>query len=288
MKLLVLITLFINSFNAFCTECSYSLEDLMKKYVQVEGITSDISDEFSCLFEKRNIENDSNKKRSSYSALFPIVKDEFMTISGKMKYYGLVNKKYTYDVVKLARLNKIIIKLNIHFYKSAALTKRMNRCRNSGASKCYNFAGNEPWYPKTDEELYESVEKRLKKAQDIWNNSAPSNIEFEFNRVISKSNAHYSIKLVDRLGALYDKFLFFKFDASIYAHEIGHMLGLGEEYNPMTSNVIPWHTLANNFLNKGQSNEEVLKRDMRCNLESIMCLRDTIYPYHFNEILNRI
>lgn len=288
MRVLLFITILTASLGAYSSECNYSLKDLMNKYVQIEGTTTNITDEFNCIFENRNINNDSNKSRSSYRAHFPIITDEHKTISGKIKYYGLFKKKYTYDVIKVARLNKIIIKLNIHFYKSKPLTKRMNRCRYSRDSKCYNLAGDKPWYPKTDTELYESIEQRLKEAQKIWNDSAPKNIEFQFNRVISKSDAHYSIRLVDRFGALYDKFLFFKFDASVYAHEIGHMLGLGEEYNPITSNVIPWHTLANKFLNKGQSSETVMKRDMRCNLDSIMCLRDTIYPYHFNEILNRI
>lgn len=288
MRLLLLITFLTTSFGASSSECNYSLKDLMNKYVQIEGTTASITEEFNCIFENRNIKNDSNKSRSNYRALFPIVTDEHKTISGIMKYYGLFKKNYTYDVIKIARLNKIIIKLNIHFYKSKLLSERMDKCRYSRNSKCYNLAGNKRWYPKTDSELYESIKQRLKKAEKFWNDSAPKNIEFEFNRVTSRSDAHYSIKLVDRLGALYDKFLFFKFDASIYAHEIGHMLGLGEEYNPITSNVIPLHTTTNKFHNKAQPRESAIKRDMRCNLDSIMCLRDTIYPYHFNEILNRI
>jgi hypothetical protein len=270
--------------------CLDKRKETIQTYIDLEMIPGSLQERFDCIFKSLNIKSDSNKNRVDLSDLLPVTRSTTQTITGKIKYYKLINKKYKYDVTLDKETNNITVKVNIFFYPSRKLDRNIKKCASNNTPKCVGKidSGTYNYYPNSINELFQNIDKKLIGAEEIWNKDAPKNISFSFSRVSNKKDSHYKVRLNDSLGALYDKYIWHNYRADVFAHEIGHMMGLGEEYNPITSNIIPIYAIANKLFKKGESFEKETIKDMRCNLKSIMCLQGKVYPYHYEEILGRI
>jgi hypothetical protein len=242
---------------------------------KVNADMSDIIEEWNMLFDAQNLKRDLSKDRIDWRKAFPIRKDRVHKIEGKRIFYGAIPKKYNYTIREDATSNMLIVNIKMHFYPSKTYLKRMN-----AGKKGYHSL----------EILKELVAENVDGSELRWNLQAPENVMFKFEVVERAQDADYSIKLVTIFGALYDKFITFPAYEDILSHEIGHMLGLDDEYTLITSNIIPVHELLE-MTSKRKSDRTYdysAYKDMRCNLDSIMCLRDTVYDYHINHILGRM
>lgn len=127
------------------------------------------------------------------------------TFNGTMTYVYVFKKKYKYDVV--FQNNRYIFNVRIHF---------------NGAT------------PKDYIEFY----KKIKLAEKEWNNSrllTDFNYEFKFSVELDIKKAHYSVIILDSTRGPYDTAWGRDWDGAVVAHEIGHMMGLGDEYQTATS-----------------------------------------------------
>lgn len=234
-----------------------------------------IIQKWNALFDEQNLARDLNKHRIDWKSLFPIKEDKIHKIKGERRYYGLVKKKYHYDIIQDAKSNQMTVHVKIHFYPSKKLKKKLLK-------KIPDF------YIESEEALFTTVYRNMLWAQNRWNNQSPKGVRFKFEMVSKASDAHYSLKLTTMVGGLYDKFIFAPAPEETLSHEIGHMMGLDDEY-AISSNAISKSSIRE-FIRPTEikHRDYFLYQDLRCNLESIMCLRDTVYPYHIDHILGRI
>ena len=235
----------------------------------------DIVEEWNKVFDEQHLKRDKFKHRMDWRTLFPITESKIHEIKGKRVFYNLVTKKYNYRIIQDADSNTLTVNVKIHFYPSKTYAKRA--------------ALGKEGYLKEDD-LLKVVKQNLKLAQNKWNGQAPEGVRFSFDMVKKASQADYSIKLKTIFGALYDKFIMAPAYESVLSHEIGHMMGLDDEYSMITSNVLPVAELVEMTQpqNRDRHMDYTAYKDMRCNLESIMCLREKVYPYHLDHILGRI
>jgi hypothetical protein len=242
---------------------------------KVNADMSDIIKEWNMLFDAQNLKRDLSKHRSDWRKVFPIRKYRVHKIKGTRVYYGAIPKKYNYTIKEDAASNMLIINVKMHFYPSKKYLKRLGQGKEGYDSL---------------EVLKELVAENVEDAELRWNLQAPESVRFEFEVVDRAEDADYSLKLVTFFGALYDKFITFPAYSDILSHEVGHMMGLDDEYSVITSNLLPVNELLE-MTNKSKADRSMdysAYKDMRCNLESIMCLRDTVYGYHIDHILGRI
>lgn len=128
------------------------------------------------------------------------------TITGTMLYVGIVRKKYNYDVLMTPNKD-LVMNVRIHL-------------QNPNAADEINFSN------------------RLKEAEGMWNTNRVAtdfNYSFKFELVKNSSQAHFSVFLLDSTRGPYDTFWSRDWTGKAIAHEIGHMLGLGDEYQTLTS-----------------------------------------------------
>jgi hypothetical protein len=233
----------------------------------------DLIVEWNKLFDEQIYNRDRNKHRMDWSTLYPIREAKIHEITGKRVFYGVAVKKYNYRIIQDPKSNTLTVNVKMHFYPSKTYLKRA-------------ALGKKDYYDEAT--LMKIVKENVSETQLIWNRQAPKGVKFKFDMVDTAAEADYSIKLKSIFGALYDKFIVAPAYASILSHEVGHMMGLDDEYSMITSNVLQFHTMKEMVSGHERHNDYTAYKDMRCNLESIMCLRDTIYPYHLDHIIGRI
>jgi hypothetical protein len=243
---------------------------------------SDLVEEWNKVFDAQNLLHDKNKHRINWENLFPITKKKVHKIEGQRIFYSLFPKTYRYDIVQDPQKNQLIVHVKMHFYPSKTYLKK--------AEKFHATNHPDKKYYLLPLDLKKAVLGNVIESEKMWNAQMPANVRFKFEMMEKAQDAHYSIKLVSFFGALYDKFIMAPASSSILAHEIGHMVGLDDEYSPITSNIIPVNSLLESVSARhaNRDMDYTSYKDMRCNLDSIMCLKDTIYNYHLNHILGRI
>ena len=233
----------------------------------------DVIEEWNKVFDAQHLNRDRNQHRIDWRSLFPISEVKIHEIKGKRVFYNLAVKKYNYRIIQDPLSNSLIVNVKMHFYPSKTYLKRA-------------AMGKEGY----DDEatLMKKVRSNVDEAERMWNGQAPKGVKFKFDMVDSAAKADYSLKLKSIFGALYDKFIIAPAYASILSHEVGHMMGLDDEYSFVTSNMLPVNSAIEMVSGHKRHNDYTAYQDMRCNLQSIMCLKDKVYPYHLDHILGRI
>lgn len=126
-------------------------------------------------------------------------------VQGTMTYVGFVRKKYRYDVLQ-AENGELILNVRVHL-------------RDANDSDWVDFS------------------EKMKVASDYWNSSRilmNFAYSFRFEVVRDRAKAHFSVKVLDTTRGPYDQFWGRDWTGNVVAHEVGHMLGLGDEYQTLT------------------------------------------------------
>lgn len=131
-------------------------------------------------------------------------------IKGNITYAGFFNKSYLYDVIRLD--NKFIFNVRIYF-------------KDPNAHDLNDF------------------KIKLSEASSYWNNSKINtdfNYEFKFELTTDPSKAHYRVNILDSSRGPYDTNWSRSWTSRVIAHEVGHMLGLGDEYQTLSGTIDCW------------------------------------------------
>lgn len=162
--------------------------------------------------------------------------DKASEISGRITYAALFPKEYRYSVT-YGEKGEVIIGVRIHL-------KGLRQ--GEGA----DFAA------------------KIKEAQGIWNQGRAAMdfaYGFRFDLVEREEDAQFSVQVLDSTRGPYDQYWSRKWTGRAIAHEIGHMMGLGDEY-------------------------KTLKGTIDCLVESLMCEGWAGDPmsHHYYFILRRL
>ena len=282
--------------------CKYTRNNLNKAHLNniygtnLNNSVSDTSENaiqrnFNCIFLKRNLRRDSNKidiaPEKVLSGMTDI-KDKTQKIEGKIRYLGLIPQRYKYTLNK--RNSSTTIEIKIHFSKDKKFTQGQ-----------FN-------------EALSAMDQKLREAEGKWKTGAGSAFNFSFKRVESKSEADYSVELKKEYSnGPYNKRWSNEWRSSYIAHELGHMMGLDDEYDNVLNNTIAGlNGLLVNKENQEALNRMVCKeydtqsevelfgyfrklsfgadRARKCDHKSIMCDADVGVPlkWHIYTIFKRL
>ncbi len=126
-------------------------------------------------------------------------------IEGKITYAGFFPRKYIHDILML-KDGRRVFSIKIHL-------------KNATEVDWWNF------------------NNRIKQAEDLWNlRRIPTDFSysFKFEFVRNKAEAHYSVNVLDSTRGPYDTNWGRDWSSIAFAHELGHMLGLGDEYQTIS------------------------------------------------------
>jgi len=131
--------------------------------------------------------------------------DQAKKIRGMITYAGIVKKKYAYDVLKQTS-GALVLNVRVHL-------------KNATAADQTAFA------------------TKMASAENFWNSGRPQTdfeYRFQFDLVGDSAGAHYSVQVLDTTRGPYDQFWGRDWTDKVIAHEVGHMLGLGDEYQTLS------------------------------------------------------
>lgn len=127
---------------------------------------------------------------------------------GSITYVGFWPMNYRYDVLQ-GENNRRIIRVKVHF-------------KNASAQDLQQF------------------QVKIKDAEAFWNASRPKLdfvYKFYFEVVTDPAQAHYSVNVLDSTRGPYSINWGRDWSSHTIAHELGHMMGLGDEYETLTGKV---------------------------------------------------
>jgi hypothetical protein len=119
--------------------------------------------------------------------------------------YGIFRKKYNYDVTPNLD-GSIELKVRVHLKNATEAD----------------------WISFTD---------KVQLAQNLWNQSTYTTdfpYYFRFELVRNPAQVPFSVMVMDRTNGPYDQFWSRDWTPNVLAHEIGHMMGLGDEYQTLS------------------------------------------------------
>ncbi len=230
---------------------------------------------WTCIYLRQNLERDRH-------TLLPEVKDAFLgtqkrtvKVEGMLKYAGVIPMPYRYEL-KYHANGSIEVVVRIHYWPSKRLAKEPDL-----------------------KDTLARVRTTVAEAEELWNSSAPKNVRYRFDVMDSKEkahfSAHFSVKLNYHLvAALYNRNIPPISDPIFFAHEIGHMMGLDDEYSyaggllPLGPAGVVDRVFHRDRRNRGVDISKQL--DARCWRNSLMCsgiAEGDPYPYHHYLILRR-
>ena len=158
-------------------------------------------------------------------------------VKGSITYVGFFKKPYRYDLISTGDHQELVFRVKIHFKNIQSSEKA-------------------------------AIDDKIKRAENLWNSHLwPRDFKysFRFERVESAANAHFSVTLKDKTRGPYDTFWSRNWAHRTFAHEFGHMLGLGDEYQTLSGKV-------------------------DCLTHSLMCTSSSgrLQAYHYYFILRRL
>ncbi|AGH96235.1 immune inhibitor A domain-containing protein [Pseudobdellovibrio exovorus] len=157
-------------------------------------------------------------------------------VEGKIKYVSIVQKKYVYDVLK-AQDGTLVLNVRVHL-------------KNPQGTDVQDFRN------------------KMTEAARIWNQrrvAADFNYVFKFDIVERVQDSHFSVNVMNETRGPYDTNWARNWTNVVIAHEVGHMLGLGDEYQTLSGKV-------------------------DCMRTSLMCSSWTgsLQPHHYYFVLRRL
>lgn len=87
---------------------------------------------------------------------------------------------------------------------------------------------------------FENFQRKIKQAEAVWNASRVQldfKYAFHFELVTDIQQAHYAVNVFDQTRGPYDLNWGRNWSSTTVAHELGHMLGLGDEYQTLSGKV---------------------------------------------------
>ena len=122
-------------------------------------------------------------------------------VEGTITFVNVIKKRYVYDILKSGD-GTLVLNVRVHL-------------KDPVGDDAINF------------------KEKLKSAENIWNAgriAVDFKYIFKFDLVESADKAHFSVAVLDSTRGPYDRNWSRSWTATAIAHEVGHMLGLGDEY----------------------------------------------------------
>ncbi|GEM_PF-1613201 len=168
-------------------------------------------------------------------------------IRGTTTYLSVSNRPYRYDLT-LNKNYEVELTINLFFFTESI---------------------------RQQNDLVRNIEAKIGYAERLWTSKSPLNMTFNFNVVDNVNDAHFVIPLTDKsVRSPYDALWSTAWDEQIVAHELGHMMGLNDEYDQFETTL----GLSTSFLAS------------KCSAASLMCESSPGGPllYHYYLILRRM
>lgn len=142
------------------------------------------------------------------------------------------------------------------------------------------------------------IDHYLDKASKLWTEFSPiEDLTFEFKRVDSKRKSHFTVGYIDKLKSILYNYKWNTYAREnrfrnrrhwiqrVYSHEIGHMMGLEDEYSRIRAIINPGY-----FMYKKNGYQYDCSTDsLMCNAVVMWTQKDPLpRPYHYYLILNRM
>lgn len=179
---------------------------------------------------------DSNQKFPPPDSITAAQLMPIANVMGQITYVNVIKKMYTYDILQTGN-GALVLNIRVHLKDPVG-------------------------------EDAESFAARLKAAENLWNAGrvvTDFDYSFKFELVETEAAAHFSVAVLDSTRGPYDRNWGRNWSPTTIAHEMGHMLGLGDEYQTLSGQV-------------------------DCLKSSIMCISysGTIQKHHYYFILRRL
>ena len=129
-------------------------------------------------------------------------------VEGTITFVNVIKKKYVYDILKTGD-RAFVINVRVHLKDPVGEDLKIFR-------------------------------EKLKAAEDIWNAGRVTTdfkYVFKFDLVESEAESLYSVSVLDTTRGPYDRIWGRSWTATVIAHEVGHMMGLGDEYQTLSGQV---------------------------------------------------
>ena len=233
--------------------CDFSRRNLVQKDIALDlnrNLKNQNLPYWDCHFLRKSIRRDIVACNPKVEDVTPANVQKKRVI-GALTYTGIVPLPYHYNVNKL---NNDLYEIEVNIY--------LRKLEKLGA------------------EVEEKMRDKIEAAQDYWNdhNKDFPGYVFNFNLVKNRAKAHFSPKIIneDTRGP-YLATWSTMWSTKVVAHEIGHMMGLDDEYDNIATT---FRRKAKHWLNRS-----------RCHRDSFMCstshLSSTPRKWHYYNILKR-
>ncbi len=238
--------------SALASECRYGQKELTRidsdRYSEqtMDYIQKDTyGDDWACIMKERNLKRDNLKGcLPPEDLVLNFMPEKKIEVKGSLRYMGMISQSYNYDVSPTG------IEVRIAFQGELG----------------------------SDPKALEQTKAKLAYASAVWTRNSPEGkIFFEFKLVTPDENPHFMPKLSKKNnGTKFNTNWDINDTKEIVAHEVGHMVGLDDEYSVVRS--VVW-----------QVKNEVDTR--MCNLRSLMCdyysPNPKLYSYVYYQIMRR-